>query len=98
VAFYLEDIGGPGTSGVSIYLPHPEWPMFSLARSPGWGDRGLHRAAYKRDEMARLVNDFTSPPCIVTCEELLSQVPDRSVIPQVKMLTRDREGRQTARR
>jgi len=84
VALYLRDIGVTRDQRISIYLPNiPEWPMFYYAITRLGATAVCIAAAYKRDEMARLVNDSLSS-VLVTCEELLSQVPDRSVIPQVK--------------
>jgi len=40
-------------------------------------------AAYKRDEMTRVVNDSLSS-VVITCEELLPHLPDRSIIPHVR--------------
>jgi long-chain acyl-CoA synthetase len=84
VALYLRDLGVTPEQRVSIYLPNiPEWPMFYYAIARLGAVAVCIAAAYKRDEMTRVVNDSLSS-VVVTCEELLPHLPDRSVIPHVR--------------
>ena len=84
VALHLRDMGVTPGQRVSIYLPNiPEWPMFYYAIARLGAVAVCIAAAYKRDEMTRVVNDSLSS-VVVTCEELLPHLPDRSVIPHVR--------------
>lgn len=84
VASYLRDLGVTRDQKVSLYLPNiPEWPMFYYGTVRLGATSVCIAAAYKRDEMTRLVNDSLSS-VVVTCEELLPNLPDRKVIPHVK--------------
>ena len=84
VALYLRDLGVTRDQRVSLYLPNiPAWPMFYYAIARLGAISVCIAAAYKRDEMTRLVNDSLSS-VVITCEELLPHLPDRKVIPHVR--------------
>ena len=84
IALYLKDLGVTREHRVSLYLPNiPEWIMFYFGTARLGATSVCIASAFKRDEMTRLVNDSLSS-VLVTCEELLPQLPDRKVIPHVK--------------
>jgi long-chain acyl-CoA synthetase len=84
VACYLRDLGVKRGDRVSLYLPNiPEWLMFYYGTARLGATSVCIASAFKREEATRLVNDSLSS-VLVTCEELLPQLPNREVIPHVK--------------
>ena len=84
IALYLRNLGVTRDQRVSLYLPNiPEWPMFYNGIARLGATSVCIAAAYKRDEMTRLVKDSLSS-VVVTCEELLTHFPNREMIPDVK--------------
>ena len=83
-ALYLKRLGVKKGERVAIYLPNiPEWPMFYYGTVRLGAIAVCIASAYKRDEVTRLVSDSLSS-VLITCEELLPNVPDRKIIPHVK--------------
>ena len=84
VARYLKDLGVTREQRVSLYLPNlPEWPMFYYGTARLGATSVCIASAFRRDEVARLVNDSLSS-VVITCEELLPQLPDQKSIPHVR--------------
>ncbi len=75
IVLYLRNLGVTREQRVSLYLPNiPEWPMFYYATARLGAASVCIASAYKRQEVAKLLNDSLSS-VVVTCEELLSQLP-----------------------
>ena len=93
IALYLRRLGVRKGERVAIYLPNiPEWPMFYYGTVRLGAIAVCIASAFKRDEVTRLANDSLSS-VLITCEELLPNVPDRKIIPHVKdvvVVERDR--------
>ena len=84
IALYLKNLGVTREQRVSLYLPNiPEWPMFYYGTARLGATSVCIASALKKQEMTRLVNDSLSS-VVVTCEELLSQLPEQKEIPHVK--------------
>ena len=84
IALYLRDLGVKREDHVSLYLPNiPEWLILYYGIARLGATSVCIAAAYRRDEMKRLVTDSLSS-VLVTCEGLLPQVPERNEIPCVR--------------
>jgi long-chain acyl-CoA synthetase len=84
IVLYLRNLGVTREQRVSLYLPNiPEWPMFYYATARLGAASVCIASAYKRQEVTKLLNDSLSS-VVVTCEELLSQLPTQKEIPHIE--------------
>lgn len=86
IALYLRDLGVRREDRIGIYLPNiPEWILFYYGAARLGAISVCIASAFKREEMSHLVRDSLSS-IVITCEELLPQVPERKEIPHVKKI------------
>jgi long-chain acyl-CoA synthetase len=84
LTLFLRDLGVTREHRVSLYLPNiPEWLMFYYGIARVGATSVCIASAFKRQEVTRLINDSLSS-VVVTCEELLSQLPNQKEIPHIK--------------
>ena len=84
VAFYLSEQGIRPGDRIAVYMPNrPEWvaAYFGIIRLGAVVV--CASAAYKKKELQHLIRDCRVS-LLITCEELLYQVPERDTIPDVK--------------
>jgi long-chain acyl-CoA synthetase len=86
IALYLKNLGVTREQRVGLYLPNiPEWPMFYFGTARLGAASVCIASAFKRQEVTNLVNDSLSS-VVVTCEELLPQLPTQQELPHVRDL------------
>ena len=83
-AFYLSGHGVQRGDRIAIYMPNcPEWVAAYYGIIRLGAVTVCVSAAYKQQEIEHLLND-SQVSLLITCDELLSQVPERETIPTVK--------------
>ncbi len=84
VAFYLREQGSRRGDRIAIFMPNrPEWiPIYYGIIRMG-AVAVCVSSAYKQKETERVLNDSQSS-LLITCDELLPQVPMREAIPTIK--------------
>jgi len=84
IAAYLRDLGVGRGDRVAIFMPNrPEWVAVYYAIIRLGAVAVCASSAYKKKEIAHLLKESTV--CLViTCDELLAQIPERKNIPAVK--------------
>lgn len=83
---YLAGMGIRKGDRISIYMPNrPEWVMYYYAVAKIGAISVCVPGAYKKEEMKTVVNDSRSA-MVVTCEELLAQIPAGEEMPSVRRL------------
>ena len=84
VAFYLGELGMRRGDRIAIYMPNcPEWVAVYYGIIRLGAVTVCVSAAYKQKEIEELLND-SQVSLLITCDELLAEVPERERIPTVK--------------
>jgi long-chain acyl-CoA synthetase len=84
IAFYLREQGSRRGDRVAIFMPNrPEWIAIYYGIIRLGAVAVCVSSAYKQKEAEHLLNDSQSS-VLITCDELLPQVPVRETIPTVK--------------
>ena len=84
VALYLRELGIRQGDRIAIFMPNrPEWVIAYYGIIRLGGVAVCASSAYKQMELAHLLND-SGAALLITCEELLSQVPEQESVPCVK--------------
>jgi long-chain acyl-CoA synthetase len=84
IAFYLSEKGMGRGDHIAIYMPNcPEWVAAYYGIIRLGAVTVCASAAYKQKEIEHLLND-SQVSLLITCDELLPQVPERLTIPMVK--------------
>ena len=84
VAFYLSKQGLYSGDRIAVYMPNcPEWVAVYYGIIRLGAVTVCVGAAYKQKEIKHLLND-SQVSLLITCHELLPQVPERETIPTVK--------------
>jgi long-chain acyl-CoA synthetase len=84
VAFYLSEQGVRRGDRIAIYMPNrPEWVAAYYGIIRLGAVAVCVSSAYKQKEVEHLLND-SLVSLLITCDELLSQVPERDAVPSVK--------------
>ena len=84
VAFYLSKQGMRSGDRIAVHMPNcPEWVAVYYGIIRLGAVTVCVGAAYKQKEIEHLLND-SQVSLLITCNELLPQVPKRATIPTVK--------------
>ena len=84
VAFYMSELGMRRGDRIAIYMPNcPEWVAVYYGIIRLGAVTVCVSAAYKQKEIEELLND-SQVSLLITCDELLPEVPERERIPAVK--------------
>ena len=84
IAFYLREQGIRPGDRIAVYMPNrPEWVAAYYGIIRLGAVVVCASAAYKQKELQHLLND-SLVSMVITCEELLNQVPERDAVPGVK--------------
>ena len=84
VAFYLSKQGMRSGDRIAVHMPNcPEWVALYYGIIRLGAVAVCVGAAYKQKEIEHLLND-SQISLLITCNELLPQVPKRETIPTVK--------------
>jgi long-chain acyl-CoA synthetase len=84
IAFYLKDRGVGRGDRIAIFMPNrPEWVAAYYAIVRLGAVAVCTSAAYKKKEIEHLFNE-SAVSLVITCEELLPQIPERKNMASVK--------------
>ena len=84
VAFYVSELGMRRGDRIAIFMPNcPEWMAVYYGIIRLGAVTVCVSAVYKQKEIEKLLND-SQISLLITCHELLPEVPERERIPTVK--------------
>jgi long-chain acyl-CoA synthetase len=84
IAFYLSEQGVRRGDRIAVYMPNrPEWVAAYYGIIRLGAVAVCVSSAYKQKEVASLLND-SLVSLVITCDELLDQLPERDAVPSVK--------------